>query len=281
MLGSLLLADPTVATVEPAAGAGSLWSLLRLVGLGTAVVLFSYDGWLDVTHVAGEVVDPARTLPRGLVTGVGIIMVLYLFVNHAFLRVVPLMAMRDAPTLVAPAVALAAFGSRGAVLLNALMALSIFGALGGVMMTMPRLYYAAAGQYVGQVTGSAPGQFVRLLAGVSRRDVPAGAILFCAVWSSAALLFFGSFRRIATFFVVPVQAANILMVAAVFRFRRRGLAAPGGYRTPGYPLVPLLYIGVLSLLLASAVAFNPTDTLIGVALTATGVPVHRWIMGRA
>lgn len=281
VLGSLLLADPTVATAEPAAGAGSLWSLLRLVGLGTAVVLFSYDGWLDVTHVAGEVVDPVRTLPRGLVTGVGVIILLYLVVNHAFLRVVPLAAMRDAPTLVAPAVARAAFGPRGAVFLNALMAVSIFGALGGVVMTMPRLYYAAAGQYVRQVVGGVPGRFVRMLAGVSRRDVPAGAILFCAVWSSAALLFFGSFSRIATFVVVPVQAANILMVAAVFRFRRRGLATAGGYRTPGYPLVPLIYIGVLSILLASAMAFNPTDTLIGVALTATGVPVHRWIMGRA
>jgi amino acid transporter len=278
VLGSLLLADATAATVETVAGDGSLWPLLRLVGLGTAVVLFSYDGWLDVTHVAGEVVDPARTLPRGLVTGVVGIIVLYLVVNHAFLRVVPLAAMREAPALVAPTVARAAFGPAGGVLLNTLMAVSIFGALGGVVMTVPRLYYAAAGQYVGQVVGRAPRRFVRMLASVSGRDVPAGAILFCALWSSAALLFFGSFSRIVTFFVVPVQAANILVVAAVFQFRRRGIRVTGGYRTLGYPFVPLVYIGVLSLFLVSAVAFNPTDTLIGVALTATGAPVHRWIM---
>jgi APA family basic amino acid/polyamine antiporter len=279
VVGSMMFADAAVPPVDAAVATGSVMSLLPLIGLGTAIVLFTYDGWLDVTHVAGEVVDPVRQLPRGLVTGVSIVIALYLLVNHAFLRVVPLSDMRDAPTMVAPMVATAIFGPSGGAMLNTLMVVSIFGALGGVVMTVPRLLFAGASHYAELARAAAPGvgRLVATLARVSSRKVPAGAILFCAVWSSAALLFFGSFSRIVAFFVVPVQVANILIVAAVFRFRRRGLGAPGGYRTPGYPLVPLVYIGVLSLLLATTVAFNPTDTLIGVALTATGAPVYGWL----
>ena len=111
--------------------------------------------------------------------------------------------------------------------------------------------------------------------------VPAGSILFTAALSIAALFFFGTFRRIVTFFVVPVQVVNIMLVASVFRLRRRSPAAPGAYRTPGYPLVPAAYMVVLALLLASAIAYNPVDTLIGIAMTATGIPVYAWVQAQA
>jgi len=82
---------------------------------------------------------------------------------------------------------------------------------------------------------------------------------------------------------VPVHVVNILMVASVFRLRRRLGPAPGAYRAPGYPVVPAVYVVVLALLLVSAIAYNPLDTLIGIAMTATGLPVYRWIRagGRA
>jgi hypothetical protein len=97
------------------------------------------------------------------------------------------------------------------------------------------------------------------------------------VLSVIALCFFGTFRRIVTYFVVPVHAVNILFVASVFRLRRRLADAAGAYRTPGYPLVPAAYIVVLALLLASAIAYNPRDTLIGMAMTATALPVYLWV----
>jgi hypothetical protein len=72
------------------------------------------------------------------------------------------------------------------------------------------------------------------------------------------------------------------MVATVFRLRRRMASPAGAYRAPGYPLVPAVYIVVLALLLASAIAYNPLDTVIGMAMTATCVPVYAWIRrGRA
>lgn len=279
--GSLLLADAAPPAAPAMAGDGEgLVGLARVVGLGVAAVLFTYDGWVDVSHLAGEVKSPRRHLPLGLTAGVAGISVLYLLVNHAYLRVVPLDAMRDAPATVANQVALAAFGPTGGRLLNGLVMLSIFGALGGLVMTLPRLFYAAAAQYEPASRGTRVHPFFGGLSRVSGTTaVPAGAILFCAAMSIVAILFFQSFSRLVTFFVVPLQVSNILVVAAVFRLPR-GAPGPDEYRTPGYPVVPLVYIVVLSMLLASAVFYQPVDTLIGVALTLTGVPVQR-LLARA
>src|SRR5207247_3827529 len=117
------------------------------VGLGVAAVLSTYGGWIGVSHVGSEVREPAKHLPLALGLGVGGLALFYLVVNFAYLRVVPLEAMRAAPTTVATTVALAAFGPTGGRLLNVLMLVSILGALGGLVMTLPRLYYAAAEQY--------------------------------------------------------------------------------------------------------------------------------------
>jgi APA family basic amino acid/polyamine antiporter len=145
-------------------------------------------------------------------------------------------------------------------------------------MTLPRLFYAAAAQYREVTAPRRVSHVFRALAWVpARTAVPAGSLLFTVALSVIALCFFGTFRRIVTYFVVPVHAVNILFVASVFRLRRRLAEAAGAYRTPGYPLVPAAYIVVLALLLASAIAYNPRDTLIGMAMTATALPVYLWV----
>ncbi|MGE0461833.1 MAG: APC family permease [Vicinamibacterales bacterium] len=279
VLGSLLLADAAPPAPPAASGTSGWLTFVRVVGLGVAAVLFTYDGWVDVGNLAGEVRQPRRHLPWGLALGVTGIGLLYLVVNHAYLRVVPLDAMRAAPTTVANQVAQAAFGPAGGSALNAIMMLSIFGALGGLVMTQPRLFYAMASKYEPAAARTPLRPFFRGLSRVSGATaVPTGAILFCAALSIVAILFFGSFSRLVTFFVVPLQLSNILVVAAVFRLPR---AAPGPdeYRTPGYPLIPLVFIVVMAMFLVSAIVYQPVDTLIGVALTLTGVPVYRWISG--
>ena len=281
--GSLLLAAPESSAGTGAPAATSLAGFVRLVGLGIAAVLFTYDGWVDVTHVAGEVEEPRKRLPAGLGLGVLGITVLYLVVNYAFLRVVPLDAMRAAPSAVATTVAEAAFGPSGGRLVSALIMLSILGALGGLVMTLPRLYYAAAAQYDEATAGLWCHPFFHALSRISSRSVPAGSVVFSAGLSILALFFFGAFSRIVTYFVVPLQFVNILLVASVFRLRRRTAADPSSYLTPGYPWVPALYVLVLLLFLGSAVVYNPRDTLIGIAMTATAVPVYLGISkgGRA
>ena len=276
VVGGLFLAAParSVTIVAAADAPGGLLGFARFTGLGIAAVLFTYDGWIDVSHVAGEVRNPRRNFPIGLGVGVAVLTLLYLVVNVAYLRVVPLEAMRAAPTAVAATVATAAFGERGGALLNGLMVVSIFGALGGLIMTLPRLFYTLADAHVGSATGLARRFFAGLSSVSSRTAVPSGAVLFTTLTSIAALMFFGSFSRLVNFFVVPLQLANILMVAAIFRLRKRN-GPPDGYRTPGFPVTPLIYIVVMAGFLVSAMLYQPVDTLIGVALAATGVPVFR------
>lgn len=282
VLGGFFIAAPAV-SVESAPvdsrGEGLL-GLFRLVGLGVAIVLFTYDGWIDASNVAGEVREPKRNFPRAMGLGVMLITVIYLLVNAAFLRVVPLEAMRENPTLVAPAVAEAAFGDVGGSALSLLMWISIFGALGGLIMTLPRLFYAAASEYVERAERTAYGPLFRTLARLSsERAVPSGAILFAAAVSIVALLVFGSFSRIVTFFVVPFQFMNILMVASIYRLRPK-LSGPDSWRLPGYPVVPAIFIFVMSLFLLAALIYNPLDSLIGVGLTLAGAPVYRALVRR-
>jgi APA family basic amino acid/polyamine antiporter len=280
VLGSLVFAEAsTTRLVATTAGEGNGWmAFTRFIGLGIAAVLFTYDGWTDVCHVAGEVKTPRKNLPFGLTLGVVGILGLYLLINYAFLRVVPLEAMRAEPTTVAATVALHSFGPIGGQIVNGLIMLSIFGALGGLVMTAPRLIYAAASQYEQDTQGRSGHIFLRSLSSVSPRTaVPSAAIVFCAGLAVVALLFFGTFSRLVNYIVVPLQLTNILLVAAVFRLRRRAREMDVPFLTPGYPVVPLVFIIVMTLLLLSALYYNPVDTLIGTAMTAAGIPVYFWI----
>ena len=207
--------------------------------------------------------------------GVAAITALYLLINLAFLRVVPLSAMQEDPGAVPVIVADAAFGGFGALAINVLMWVSIFGALGGLIMTLPRLCYATAAGYADRSNGIF-GRAASAIAYISpRTSVPAGATIFVGVAAIVALLFFGSFSRIVNFVLVPLQVLSILMISTVFTLRRR-FATQATFRTPGYPWTPMVYIVVVSVLAGSAIIYNPVDTIIGVALALTAAPVY-WL----
>jgi APA family basic amino acid/polyamine antiporter len=277
--GGIFVADgapPTVAT-EGVANDSDALGVLRFIGLGIAIVFFTYDGWIDATHVAGEVKNPRRVFPLAMTVGVLTITVVYLLVNIAFLRVVPLEQMQADPGRVASTVAGAAFGDIGAVAVNTLMWVSIFGALGGLVMTLPRLCYATVSDYVPHADGTVVGPAFRGIAFVSpKTSVPTGALIFVGAAAIAALLFFGSFARITSFIVVPLQALSMLMVSTVFILRPR-LATAESFRTPGFPVVPIVYIVVVGLLLVSANVYNPLHRLIGVGLAAAAAPFYFYL----
>jgi APA family basic amino acid/polyamine antiporter len=280
IFGGLIIAAPTPASGAESVTAGTgVADLVRVVGLGVAIVLFTYDGWIDVSHIAGEVRNAERNFPLAMAIGVLGITLIYLLVNFAYLQVMTLDDMREAPTLVATQVAEAAFGENGGAVLAAFMTVSIFGALGGLVMTLPRIYYAAASEYVGSARGTALGPAFRAVAWVSPGSaVPAGAILVGSALAILALFFFGSFSRIVTFFVVPFQFMNILMVSSIYRLRPKlGRSAFG---LPGYPIVPAVFIVVMSLFLVAALVYNPVESLIGTGLTLTGIPVYRLLTRR-
>jgi APA family basic amino acid/polyamine antiporter len=178
--------------------------------------------------------------------------------------------------LVAATVAGKTFGPAGGTITTLLIILSICGSMGGLVLTLPRLFYGASSLYEKSIPKNHPAQlFFGWLSRVSARHVPIGSILFSAFMSCVVLLAFQSFSKLANFLVVPMQVVNILLVASIYRLRKK--EGEGGYRTPGYPITPFIYLLVMSLFLASAIYFNPKETLIGIAIMLTAVPIFLWI----
>ena len=237
-----------------------------LGGFGVALVsvLFAYDGWAQFSSLAGEIRDPGRTIPRVLVGGILLVIVVYLVVNAAYLYVLPIADMAASPMVATDALRRAVGPAAGSVV-SALVMLSTFGALNSLMMAEPRLFYAMAED----------GLFFRALSAVhSRNHTPHRAIVF----SSALALFyvgFRSFEQLAEGFVIATWPFFTLAVAGVFVLRRRrpGLARP--YRTLGYPVVPLVFVAGGILIVGNALIQRPASTLVSFAVTLLGWPVYQ------
>jgi len=241
------------------------FSPLSWGGFGVALiaVMWAYDGWADLTFIAGEVKDPGRTLPRALLGGVAIIMLVYLAVNIAYHFVLTLDEMAGS-SLVAADTATRIFGRAGAAVVGSLVMLSAFGALTGSMMTGPRIFWAMADDRL----------FFKPIAAVHPKfGTPHVAILL------AALLGIGyvsirTFEQLADAFILGIWPFYALAVGAVFILRRRHPDAVRPYRTVGYPVVPLIFLIASVGMLANALVEQPGSTLIGFAVILAGVPVY-------
>ena len=239
-------------------------------GLALVSVLWAFDGWADLSFVAGEVHDPGRTLPRALIGGTLAVIVIYLAANVAYLVTVPIDELRRSP-LIAAEVGSRILGGAGVVLISIAVAVSTFGALNGVLLTTPRIFFAMAED----------GLLFRPLAAVHPRfQTPYLAIGLGAVLGVAFVLL-RTFEQLADAFVVAITPFYALGVAAVFRLRRRAEHAPA-FRVPGYPVTPGLFVAAALYLLVNAVADPssrwPTVAVLGVV--AAGAPVYFFISAR-
>jgi APA family basic amino acid/polyamine antiporter len=276
IVGAIFLASPiewqsSTPIVEKEIG---LWSTLQFIGLGVGIVLFTYDGWADASHLAGEVKNPKKNLPIGIGLGVLAVIAIYLLINYAFLSVVPLEFMRENPTIVATTVAEAAFGNIGSNIIQILICISIFGAVGGLVMSIPRLFYATVSDFRDDASKTVVAPFFNALSTISpKTSVPSGAIIYSAVMAIFFLLFFGTFADIVTFLMVPLQFINIWIVSSIFILRPR-LSQDDDFKTPLYPLIPAIFIIAMSILIISALVYNTEQSLYGIALSLTSIPVY-------
>lgn len=276
IFGAIFLASPIEwsGTTEQAQNDVSLWSTLQFIGLGVGIVLFTYDGWADASHLAGEVKNPKKNLPVGIGFGVLAVIAVYLLINYAFLSVVSLEFMKENPTIVATTVANAAFGATGANILQILICISILGAVGGLVMSIPRLFYATVSDFKDDAAKTIMAPFFNGLSHVSTKtSVPSGSIIYSAAMAIFFLLFFGTFADIVTFLMVPLQFINIWIVSSVFILRPR-LSTEEDFKTPLYPLIPCVFIFTMSILIISALVYNTEQSLYGIALSLTSIPVY-------
>jgi len=232
-------------------------------GLAIVAVLWAYNGWQELTYVAGEVRDPGRTLPRALIYGTLGVMAVYLAANAAYLRVLPMDVIAHSP-LVAADVAVRLVGSVGTALIAGLVCVSTFGTLNGITLVQPRVFYAMAND----------GLFFRRIGSVHPRfQTPHAAIVLI---SGLALCFLtlSTFERLSEAFILGILPFWGLAVASVVRLRRKrpDLARP--YRTPGYPVVPVLFVLSTVALVGNSLLERPGSTALSLGGILVGIPIY-------
>jgi len=226
--------------------------------------LWAYDGWNLVTTVSGEMRDPQRSLPIALIAGVGIVAVLYMAVNASVQYVMPANAIAASPRPASQAM-LIAWGTFGATLVSAGMALSMLVTLNGSSMTGARIPFALARD----------GYFFHTLAKVHPRfHTPSNSLVVQAVLSALLVVLGGNFQQLFSLALYPEWVFYMLATASVFIFRHREPNAPRPYRTWGYPILPALFIAASSIVLIYTFKAKLTNSLVATAVILAGIPVY-------
>ena len=249
------------AAVAPAEGAG--------MGAAMIGVLWSYGGWQHASFAAGEAKRAERDVPLGMIFGTAIITLVYVLATVAYLRLLPLDVLIASPHVASDAVQ-AAIGPAGGSIVAAAIAASALGTAGIFTLTAPRVYWAMADR----------GLFFRGVADLHATwRTPVRAIVLQTAWAIVLVLAWGTFESLVSYVLFVDWIFFGLTAAAVFVMRRR-LGRPAGYRVPGYPVVPLVFIGVAVWFLASTLRAQPVQAVAGALLLGIGVPVYRlWKRG--
>jgi amino acid transporter len=252
----------------PVAPAGSFH--IAAFGLALVSVLWAFDGWADLSFVAGEVKEPRRTLPRAIIIGTVAVIVIYLLANLAYMAVIPVEEIRTS-RLVAADVAQRLIGLPGVVLVALTVMLSTFGTLNGTLLTSPRIFFAMADD----------GLFFRKVAAVHPRfGTPYVSILLVTALGVVFVLL-RTFEQLADTFVTAIVPFYALAVASIFVLRKRPTYDPP-FRAPLYPIVPALFILATCFLLGNAI-IDPTSrwpTLAVLGIIVVGIPVYYLTVGR-
>jgi APA family basic amino acid/polyamine antiporter len=226
-------------------------------------VLFAYGGWQTASFISGEMKNPERDLPRGLLLGVLGVVVLYLAVN-----VVCILALGPqqlaATSTPASEVMRRALGERGAQLIAAGIAISTVGFLSQSMLTAPRVYYAMARD----------GAFFSTVGTVSAKtQAPVVAIALQGAWAAIIVLSFGIYEQVLNYVVALDALFFGLTGAALLVFRKRDPES-AGMKMPGHPVTTVLFVIAFWVLAASTVIQSPLDAGMGVLILLIGVPVY-------
>ncbi len=263
---SFLRGGPSLISWHPVLDQPMSASLIFTFGAAMTPVLFAYGGWQTSSFLAGEVRDPSKTLPRGLVLGVLGVIVVYTSVNFVYVRALGPAGLAATMTP-ASSVMRMLLGPRGGSLIAAGIAFSAFGYLGQSMLTAPRVYFAMAEDRV----------FFRSVAWIDpRTHVPVIAILLQGIWAIAIALT-GTYAQVVNYVVAMDSIFFGLTAACLFVLRRRaadqGLAAIA-YRVPGHPWTTLLFIAAEWIVVASTFAHDPKRAFIGLAIAIAGLPAY-------
>jgi APA family basic amino acid/polyamine antiporter len=237
--------------------------------LALIATLWAYDGWNDLTMVAGEVKRPERSLPLALIGGLFIVGILFMATNAAIQYILPAAAIAASERPAVAALSVVA-GPSGAGFVAAAMALSIFVTLNGTVMSGARIPFAAARD----------GLFFHQFAHINQRfQSPSTSLIVQGLLSTLLLLFLSRFQQFFELAVFAEWLFYMLTATTVFVYRRHRPDAVRPYRVWGYPLLPAIFVICAAAVLVSSYASNLKGSLLGTGLILLGLPVL-WFMRR-
>jgi len=259
VLGSRVPEHFATGTIAPSDFSLSNFFLALVAGL------FAFGGWHMVTYNSEETKNPRKTIPRALMLGTLIVTLCYIALNAVYMYILPLDSVESSSRIAADAAdALVGFG--GGAFMSALVIFSTFGALSGIILCGPRVYYAMARD----------GMLFRWVGDIHLRyKTPHKAIILQAAWSSM-LVATGTYQALFTRVIYTEWIFFGLMAIGLFVLRKK----PGivrGYRVWGYPVVPALFIIASYAIAANQILSDPKESLFGLSLVLIGLPVyHLW-----
>jgi Amino acid transporters len=243
--------------------------------------VFAQTAWTNVTFIGSEVREPGRNLSRALLYGCGIVVLLYVLANVAYIAVLSLDQIEHASqNRVAVAMMQSIFGVPGVFAMAAAIMISTFGCDNGLILAGARVYYAMARDNL----------FFRKAATTNRFHVPAAALVVQAIWTMFLTLprtlstnhqtgtqtFGNVYTQLLEYIVSADLIFYLLLVGAVIILRRKRPNEARPYRTWGYPFVPILSILLALLLICDLALLAPATSGVGIAIVLSGVPVY-WI----
>ena len=238
-------------------------SLAVPFGVALIATLWTYDGWYALTFSAGEVRDPRRDLPRGLLLGVATVIVAYAALNLVYLRALGVGPLADT-SRVAEVATRALFGDAAARAMTAAVAVSAFGCLAATILYSSRIYQPMA----------ADGVFFRGVAGIHPRwRTPVAALWLQSAWA-AVLTLTGSYNQLFTYVTFGGVLFHVGAGLALFRLRATRPDEPRPYRAWGWPVVPAVFVLGMALLTANTLQSAPRESLLGLLAIAAGLPAY-------
>ena len=241
----------------------SLSSRLSGVGLAIVSVLWAYEGWQYATFAAGETINPRRDFPLAFLTGVLILIGIYVFANLGYLAALGPAGVASSNRVAATALATVVSPAVAKAVTFAIL-ISMFSAANSIVLTAPRVYYAMAKD----------GLFFRRLAEVHPRfGTPAFAVAATAFWASV-LAATGTFEQLLTYVVFVGWMFYALGAATIFVYRKREPGESQKYRVPGYPWTPAVFIAAVAAFVVNTIIAQPARAAIGLGVVLTGAPAY-------
>jgi len=259
----LTLEGGSFTNFQPLMPTGSFSSLLGPFSLALVAVLWSYDGWIEVTYVGGEIKNPGKNIPLSLIYSTILLIALYLAVNFVFVYLLSISGIAGSE-LVASDAAQVILGPKGVILVILAILLSTLGAINVNVIACPRIYYAMAVEKL----------FFRSAANIHPRyGTPLYSILFQGIWASV-LVFSGTFYQLITYVVFTSWIFYAMSCGAVIVLRKKRPNMERPYKTWGYPYVPIIFILFAVFIVGSTLINDTRDSLIGIGLVLIGLPVY-------